>query len=109
MLATLVAFALAMSLPLYDTTSASAATIGSAAAYEGPTDAAHQSARMAEAMHRQARPAKAGSALNVGSPAPVASVLLTRNQHISLIQPSGGRAIWHSWVRDAALGRAPPA
>jgi hypothetical protein len=106
---TLVVFALAVSLPLVDTNAASAATFGSAPAYEGPTDAVHQSARMADAMHRKARLAKAGSALHVGDAAPAVSVRVTRDAHLSLSQPSGAPVNWHRWMTAAALGRAPPA
>lgn len=109
--ATLVAVALAVSLSFYGTTSASAVTSGSAAAHDGATDRADQTARKADAaIHRQMRPAMTRWALHIGNAAPAASVRVTRDDHISSVQPPAEVAAgWDLWTTDAPLGRAPPA
>jgi hypothetical protein len=109
--AALVAFALAMSLPFCGPTAALASRtrMAEAAAYEGPTDGVDQTARKTEAIHRQARPAKPCSSLDVDIASLAASVRVTPDLHISWIQPSGTPAVRHSWTMNTALGRAPPA
>jgi hypothetical protein len=110
LVATLVAFALAMSIPLYGQTSASATARGSATACAGPADKLHQAAHTIEAIHRQGHPAKSRSILNVGIAVPAASWRAPDDQHVSVVAPHDRAANWHSrTLMDVALGRGPPA
>ena len=107
-LAAVVAFALAMSLPLYGSTTTSQAGNASAA-YEGPADGAHQISRKAETIHRPARPAKTRSSSIADGAVSAAPVGVERDHQIALIQPTGYRQSWHASASEAARGRAPPA